>query len=518
MPHDDFRTRRLEGRSAVWNISRRGEPTPGRRWYYSTAPDQSPNPCLVHRLRSARLRAGCLTLALGSILAACKGSTSSTGVGNLTVVIYALDTTVNLGSAAVNVVGPSSYTANLTVTGTLSGIAAGSYALSSLPVYIGDPVVSVIDTGVISPDTVLVTTSPVTTIDSIAVSSGANDTVYVAYGARLGSGRVYVSNATGPSSTAASAYSSAQLQVPGSSTPTPIAAVGTTGLGSAGPLAVDARGNLWIATTSGATGAVSAYSPAQQAANTPATPVITVTLGGTPAAMTFDLGGNLWVALSNLGEVVEYTASSLSSSPASPSAAFPVSQLTAGTAAGMSFDQYGNLWLACAASNALLEYGSTALQDPSASTLPIVIYPATEAVDPIFDAGGRLWVIGGNNSVLIFSATQAAGLTPTTSPSTTITFSSAGSPTAAAFDNGYDLWMTMGSANQLIELTAQQMLAPGTQTPTIAVTTSVDGTTAAGLAFNPHGQYTPLYGQHAPPLAATTRRALKVRAGAAMRR
>jgi len=470
-------------------------------------------------LRSARLRAGCLTLVLGSALAACNSSTSSTGVGNLTVVIYALDTTVNLGSAAVNVVGPSSYTSNLTVTGTLSGIAAGTYSVTALPVYIGDPVVSTLDTAIVSADTVLVG-APVVTIDSVTIASGANDTVFVAYGSRLGSGRVYVSNANGPSTTAASAYSSAQLQVPGSSSPTPIAFVGSAGLGSAGTLAMDATGNLWVATTSGATGVISAYSPAQQAATMTTSPAVTVTLAGTPAAMAFDIGGNLWVALSNAGEVVKYSASSLTASGASPSAAFPVTQLTPGTLAGMSFDQYGNLWLACATSGELLEYGSTALLNPSSSTLPIVVYPTTAPIAPIFDAGGRLWVIEGNNAVLIFSATQAAGLTPTTTPSSTVTFTSAGSPTAAAFDNGYDLWMTMGAANQLIELTAQQILAPGTQTPTISVTTSAGGTTAAGLAFNPHGQYTPLYGQHAPPRAVTTGRAIRAqaRAGAANRR
>jgi ligand-binding sensor domain-containing protein len=125
-----------------------------------------------------------------------------------------------------------------------------------------------------------------------------------------------------------------------------------------------------------------------------------------------------------------------------------------------------------------------------------------QAVAPVFDPSGRMWVVTGQNTIAAFSAEQTATFDSTAVPSQLVTVSASGSPRAAAFDNSQDLWIAEGTGNAVVELTFNQLSTAGTQTPVLSLTPAGVANTVS-LAFNPKGQFVPLAGQQAPGAPAT---------------
>jgi sugar lactone lactonase YvrE len=419
--------------------------------------------------------------------AACNGSSStSTGDGSMVVVI---NVPVG-GAAAVNVAGPSAYSQNLTATGTLAVIPTGIYIITANPARIGDPIVSQVDTGVAFYDN---TGDSGTTI-SVQLNSNVFDTVVVNYRPRPGSGFLWTASAASNGLNRVNGFYSAQLQnfQPGA---LPAVSVDGGGQGTPGPVAVDASGNLWVAT---ATPSVGQYQYAQLLKGTVSGPsgTILTQIPTTPLAMAFDPAGDLWLAIP--GQLVEYAAGALTGMPADT---FDLPQLTAAPT-GIAFDNLGNLWVAASGTGAIVQLSSARLTH-TPGTADSVLLTGVGVVAPLLDPSGRLWVVTTSNTVLGFSAAQAQNFSSTTVPAQMVTISTSGSPTAAAFDNSQDLWVAEGTGNTVVEITFNQLTSGGAQAPVATITPPVPNVT--GMAFNPKGQFLPLAGSHTvAPLSSGT--------------
>lgn len=425
------------------------------------------------------------TLGLG-----CNLGSTTTGTGTLTVVVQQSTglyspSGVYLPNAIqgnVALAGPSGYTTTMSVTTTLISLASGSYAITAAPVLVPNAIVSVVDTAVASPN-------PVT------VGDGGNDSATVTYGVRPGTGGLWVANGGSTSPGTVTEFGNAKLSASGS--PTPTARLTNAALTGAAGVAVDLTGGLWIATSANA---IVEYPSALLVGST-ASPANTLTVASAPVAIAFDPAGDLWVCLASAGEVVEYSASQLAalsgSGTPSPVLTLQLSALTAGPG-GLAFDSYGNLWIASSGSGSLIELSSSTLAGPGGAVVPALLIQSAQTVDaiaPVFDAQGNLWVVTSLNMLAEFSIAQLPSLTPTTTPALTLTVNSAGAAAGAAFDNSGSLWLPMGVGQNVIALTATQLAAGGTQSPTVAIGGVTD---PSALAFNAHATYVPVAGSKRP--------------------
>jgi sugar lactone lactonase YvrE len=274
---------------------------------------------------------------------------------------------------------------------------------------------------------------------------------------------------------------------------------GLTSQGTPTAIAVDLKGNLWVATASNVIGEYP-YGQLEQRSTSGPTGA-TISTVQTPAAMAFDPAGNLWVAFPTSGQVAEYQAAQLTGSGAPlPFQVIDLPNLTSGQA-GLAFDNLGNLWVTASASGSLIEVTSARLAGTGTAADTVTVH-IPQAVAPVFDPSGRLWVVTGQNTILAFSAEQTATFSQTTVPSLTVTVNTTGAPQAAAFDNLQDLWIAEGTANTVVELAFTQLTTAGTQTPFVSLTLARVANTVS-LAFNPKGQFTPLAGQHTPAAPAS---------------
>lgn len=430
-------------------------------------------------------------LALGSVvaLAACgsDGSTNnkgSTGVstGSLTVTV----STPNGMTGTVTITGPSAYSKTISATTTLTGLVPGSYALSATSVVSSAPIVSTLDSGLVS--------GPVT------VTANETATATVTYGPRPGTGALWVTNLGG--SHVLDAYSAASLAQSGSPAPADSIATGNIGTVSTG-LAFDSHGNAWVAAPTG--DSIIEYTPAQLAGGS-ATPAATLLLpspGNTPL---FDANGNLWVVISNDGissVVVEFSASQVTGLP-SRSNPRPVQVVTVpspsggGDAFGAAFDAAGNLWVAQQATGEVYKFAAADLAPGTSAATPTDSLTAGTAVGLAFDGSGNLWVAN-VSGIYGYTAAQLATNTPPSAPRYADVVAVAQfTPVGLAFDNSGDLWVT-GSTLAIVELTPAQLTANGSVTPTTTLTVTDGGAASVGvIAFDPHGTGTPLAGLRAP--------------------
>ncbi|HWZ60392.1 MAG TPA: hypothetical protein VNW46_15540 [Gemmatimonadaceae bacterium] len=398
------------------------------------------------------------------------------------------------GNADVNIAGPNAFNTDMAASGTLLALATGTYVITVHPARVGDPIVSQVDTGLAS-----ATGATTGKTLSITLNNNTIDTVVVNYAPRPGSGFLWTASAASNAVNRINGYVSQQLQnLPSLGSPTPTVSVdGLPGQGTPGPLAFDQSGNLWVGTASNT---INEYQYGQFTLGTTTGPSGTsFSVPDTPTAMAFDAAGNLWVAFSNTGFVRQYLGSTLGGTP-TKKAEIQLSALTAGPA-GLAFDNFGNLWVTASTSGSIVELPALALSGDTASHA-VVLHNAQTAgvVAPAFDPLGRLWVVTTSNTILGFSADQTTNFSSTTTPSTTVTISTTGSPRAAAFDNNQDLWIAEGTANTVVELTSAQVLAGGTQTPLTALSSISAFSNTVGMAFNAKGQFVPLAGQRAPSI------------------
>jgi sugar lactone lactonase YvrE len=247
---------------------------------------------------------------------------------------------------------------------------------------------------------------------------------------------------------------------------------------SATGLALDSRGDLWVAATT-SSGVVAEYSPEQLAAGGTQTPVTTLTLGTNVGDLAFDGAGDLWMTEGFVGDIVELTPAQLAhgGSPV-PAVTLSTMKITGHTPAeqGIAFDPAGDLWVTSNASNDnyLMEFTPAQLSASGSPKPHVVIKPTTSKelgapVDLAFTAAGDLWVTDyTTNSTTLVEYTPAQ-LGASGAPSPTVKIKKPGPLWGAAFDSAGNLWTTAPTAAAVLGFTPSQLAGGGTTPPTYEV-------------------------------------------------
>ena len=262
-------------------------------------------------------------------------------------------------------------------------------------------------------------------------------------------------------------------------------------------IAFDPKGDMWVADSGN--NRVLEYAPpfsndqsatlviGQTRFNSSAKPFPGTTASNlsSPAAVTFDSHGDLWVVDQGNSRILEYTPPFSNGQAASLVIGEPdftsyygsnVTASSLGGPAGLAFDLHGDLWVADTAHSRVLEYiaplssgQSAALvigQSNFTSSVP-GYYPTASSLESpaavAFDSHGDLWIVDGAGRVLEYappfsngqSASVVIGQPDFTSypklPFAT-TSSSTNAPTGATFDSNGNLWVADFGSSRVIEL------------------------------------------------------------------
>jgi sugar lactone lactonase YvrE len=422
---------------------------------------------------------------LGASVLACSDAPAAPRVGRLVVSI-----TAPAGvTPSVVVNGPGGYQQTLTKSDTLSGLMAGTYTVRATNVVNGDPVVSTVETGVI-------TGSPA------ALGPGEVATAAVTYRPRPGSGALWIVGNIDTTTNLAYAFGPGALLVSGAPAPSVALQVPhiPTHNGDVDAIAFDTAGNLWLGHYQLNT---VTEVPAQALATSGAVSEA-ITIGGNGLRATqglaFDAHGNLWVS-NNLpiGQgytIVEYSAAQLSVS-GSP---VPVVTLSGTALQGpeqIAFDPSGDLWVANSGTSDLIEYTPAQLASGGdqvpAMTLSAIGGSLNVPISLAFDHNGNLWVAnatGASGNTIVEFPPSALTTSGAPVPTMTITLSTFPVPWQLAFDNSGDLWVVTSYGHTLLQYTVAQLAAGGNPSP--AVTIALGSIYGGGLAFNPHASALPL--------------------------
>lgn len=428
-----------------------------------------------------------LTAIVGSLLlTACGEGVAApacvvSGTGNLTVTITGLPTGLD---AAVSVNGPGGVTL-LTQTTTLSGIAAGSYTITSAPVAVPDSTVSGYLRGAV----------PAT---PLCLSGSESRSIAVPHSSIGSAGKVWVG-----SGYYSLAFTSAQLDT--TATLAPTVSAGTRG--SAGAV-FDRDGNLWVRGQTSADPYLMRYSAASLGSSGTPLPDRTINLSGVTCegsgAMAFDEGGNLWVSIGCQQRVLRIDAATLAFSGTFA----PLIQITnLVRPEGLAFDAAGNLWIAD--STHLRRYNaarlgtsiSTTADLSIASTTPSPPSPGATALAAnhlAFSPSGELWVSTYRQNALYRVDPAVAAGTGVQSAEVTriIYFDPFAQPRGFAFDNSGGIFIAyLGSSfARLSPIQLQSsVLLPNTVTPgKTYASSSIISFAENGVLF-PAPATTPLY-------------------------
>jgi sugar lactone lactonase YvrE len=159
-------------------------------------------------------------------------------------------------------------------------------------------------------------------------------------------------------------------------------------------LAFDPGGNLWVVNSaSSGQPSVVEFGTSQLAAGGTPTSAVTLTDDGAGSlagalALAFDPSGNLWVANGNADRdtVVEFAASQLTTSGnPTPAVTLKPSTGTANHLAGLAFDATGNLWVANSTAGTILEFTASQLLASGTPTPNTVISGLTGSWGLAFD-------------------------------------------------------------------------------------------------------------------------------------
>lgn len=443
-----------------------------------------------------RLRVG-LMLAFGVLgIQGChssheSGPTEPPATGGLAVTIAVAEGVTP--SVAVN--GPGGYHQLISATGTLTGLAPGSYTVTAESVTGPGSIVPVVYDATIPGE-------PVT------VSAEATATASVSYAARPGTGMLWVASVN-RDDYALLGYTEAQLTATTSVAPAVIltATGGWPLVGGVSGVAIDAHGNLWMAHPDNNT--VSELSAAQLATSGTIMPTVLLSARedyplpslSSPSALAFDASGNLWVANSNCcsASIVAFTPDQLVTSGA-PTPTVVLHGCGCDTArcytfcgpSGLAFDPSGNLWMS---DIGLLMIPASQLVPGGSGTLGVALNYHQEGGSALaFDPARNLW-LGGFGVLVEFTPSQLA---TTALPGLTVGFPE---PTVAlsgtetslwwaqdlAFDASGNLWVANGR-DAILRFTGSQLVSSGAPVPHV-----VSGIPfPAALAFNPHAGNLPL--------------------------
>lgn len=424
---------------------------------------------------------GALILAGG--LVAFQGCTSTENddpkcPGDTTTLVVNLTVPSGLVGAAVTITGPGSYSATVTSTDTLSGLAAGSYTVTYKRLKVAGTVVGKAYYGKISEP-------------AFTLAACTPNTISVEYVQEPGSERAYVLEGS-----AIRAFTAAQLAVTGS----PEAA--TSLKSPAGPkgIAFDAWGNLWFSNAEG----VFMYAMEDLAK---ADAVYRVKLTGEgvmgralPGAgpLAFDDEGNLWVGQIASDRAVKLPKASLAAT-GKPTPTVTLSGASLNGVQALAFDADGNLW-AANADDAVVRFGKARLAADGSGAADVVIvhrsgppvigtYSTPSSL--AFDAAGNLWIgfFAGNDLVKVPKAALAASDT-IQPPAVALKGSVLALIEGLAFDEAGGAWMP-GKAGQVVKAGAGKLAASGDLALDVIITSPQIGY-ADEIAFNPAPEALPL--------------------------
>ncbi len=256
-------------------------------------------------------------------------------------------------------------------------------------------------------------------------------------------------------------------------------------LGVPAGLAFDSSGRLWEsvnrANSSPALGAVLAFNQADLQQTGSPTPAIFISdpTHPTPSGIAFDSKGNLWVANFSSGEfglvqsLVQYSAASIASGAPEPTVIITTSSSSVSFATTrIAFDPQGNLWLVDVVGNSVVEYAASSLTSTGSPT-PAAVIPSESNVlffqSPLglgFDNSANLWV-GSSNTTLAPLVNNAVAvefdgknLSSSSSPIADIS-----GPSSVLSDLQFDtvtgdMWI-VGDNNRLLEYKASTLAGGG---------------------------------------------------------
>jgi sugar lactone lactonase YvrE len=192
-----------------------------------------------------------------------------------------------------------------------------------------------------------------------------------------------------------------------------------------------------------------------------------------PSAVTFDSGGNLWVADAGANRILEYKAPLATHEAASlvlgqPDFSSLASETTStGLSApnALAFDSGGNLWVVDSSNDRVVEYAapfstgeaaSLVIGQPNFTSNSFATTTSTSLDSPngvAFDSGGNLWVADLLNGRVLefkmpFSTGEAASLVigepDFTTANDEVSRTGLNAPNSLAFDSGGNLWVVDG--------------------------------------------------------------------------
>jgi sugar lactone lactonase YvrE len=265
-------------------------------------------------------------------------------------------------------------------------------------------------------------------------------------------------------------------------------------------VAFDGSGDLWVANSN--TNTLFEYTKSELAKHSPV-PAVTIssTASGSltgPGGLTFDRGGNLWVANTSISTVVEYAKDQLSVS-GSPTPKVTISNNSFNAPYGVAVDSSGDLWVSDNAqqgSPALYEYTKADLAKVAPSPRLTISLPLNSIGDDTrsglsFDHAGNLWLVNSaGNSLVEFGKTELVEAAPR--PMVTISASSPNglnAPDGLAFDAAGDAWVANTGANAIVEFSKSQLAKSGSPPPVRTISGNATGLNyPMSVAVAPVGQ------------------------------
>jgi sugar lactone lactonase YvrE len=260
---------------------------------------------------------------------------------------------------------------------------------------------------------------------------------------------------------------------------------------------VAGSGALWVANSN--TGGTLGFTATQLHASGNPTPTYALAQSGTPAPLgiAVDPSGNVWMSNYAGSSVVKYTPAQLTAG-GTPTPAVTLSGSSFNLPHGLAFDAQGNLWVANRSTGEIAEYTASQLTTSGTPTPSYVLYVNGSSPGPTaiaFDAQGNLWIANFYASTI--DEYTASQLTTPCSPPPNVVISATNSsllgPFAIAFDASGTLWVSnvSGPTGTIVGYSASQLTATGSPVPSVTITLPTTEPNAAigfGLAFDASGQ------------------------------
>jgi sugar lactone lactonase YvrE len=303
--------------------------------------------------------------------------------------------------------------------------------------------------------------------NEFCVLVGKTTTATVKYVREPGSARMWLTQSNGDGAQVM-AFDGDQLDARGDQTPSVSL---SPSLDNVGALAVDGKGRLWIAST---TGKLVAYNASRIGSTTTGAPDIVLEGSAIcedvvpcgPNAIAFDAQGDLWV--STLTRIRKLSAASVNAS-GMPMAAVTITSPDAKGPRALAFDRDGNLWVADA-EGAVVKFAAARLQSNVTTAADLVIFaqqPGPVMVGLggpeglVVDGDDNLWVgYFGGSDIVRFTKTELAMSALQANPIVPSLYFKVGVDalvTALALDESGNLWLP--GANGYVSRIAKDQLS-----------------------------------------------------------